>query len=335
MNFPQIKNQDINYIERPANHINVKFRLGNFCNYSCSYCIAKSGKLGRIEKSAPDDSFLKNCTRALLVIKNLLRNNDKRILLDFIGGETTFYPIEDILKTAKRFKIKGLGDQVKITTNLSRPYSYFKNLSEQFPDTHFIMKASFHEEFVKWEDFLKKILQVSTIENMEWEVQFTVAKSNYTLLPKIVDDCIKHNVPLKVDKCRYRDKEGNLLLEELPPEVDKIIYTKPPFFTSRVTCNYSDNKNIQMFKIADVLSFCKDFSSRGMMCDCPSHFLTIEVPLHKMIFGCSYLKREFSYYDVPKNLRREDFLENVKCPESMCFCFHGTHLSKSKDQSNL
>lgn len=87
----------------------IKWRLGDYCNFRCPYCI---------RREFIQDASISDLTDAVpyvnKIVEELRQNTGKKVKVDLIGGEVTLYPKLDEL-------IRGIdADKVNITTNGDR-----------------------------------------------------------------------------------------------------------------------------------------------------------------------------------------------------------------------
>ena len=113
--------------------VEVEWRLGNFCSFSCGYCpdVWRSG-------SAPwqDQNSIK--TTLMQIAQHYQAGLDMRVSVRFTGGEPTSHPrLPDILHLSK-----SLGFQTSIESNASRAYDFWKRI---LPDLD-AATLSFHQK---------------------------------------------------------------------------------------------------------------------------------------------------------------------------------------------
>jgi len=156
---------------------NVSWILGRYCNYNCSYC----WEHGRSDKK--DHRSLETCIMAIRNIKKQARERGfNSFHFSLSGGEPTYHP--------HYFKIlHELADDawfnnwhsIHMTTNLSRSYGWlmeYANIVKQFHRAS--ITASFHTEYARKEDFVKKIIMLQ-----EHDIHVTI---NMVMVPEWFED---------------------------------------------------------------------------------------------------------------------------------------------------
>ena len=152
----------------------IKWRITHSCNLTCSYCAHEKYRetynencyiQKKLEDTAKDISKL---------LDGIIQN---KVKIDLIGGEPTIYNIIKILDNISSSKLK----RIQITTNFTRPLSYYKELAEYLNtrNIELSLTASFHYQFFDMDIYFEKVKQlkdlctifccemVSTIENQD------------------------------------------------------------------------------------------------------------------------------------------------------------------------
>lgn len=218
----------------------LKWRLTEWCNYNCSYCL-------RAEKQLATKNGVKDTT-----IKKRDREYDEKIILEtapdvnrildeiaiptkinIIGGETTFLDLKAIFNkiTSKYFK------KVNITTNFSNSLEYYLDLLHYLYEREIglSMTASLHNEYVKVEDFVKKVSifkeEANRLGMKNIKIEFVVAESNIELVNEFISTCEKYeiNYLMEIDKTSS---------QEFKNKVQKMIKSKQT--NSRYKIYFSD-----------------------------------------------------------------------------------------------
>ena len=143
---------------------NVDYQLLTFswalidvCNYQCSYCSAEAFNQHTFFKQKNLISVWKNVVKALS-----LNSIQIPFTVELLGGEPTLHPNMPEL-------VRSLCDidrcvQVEITTNLSKPLSYFKQFD--VPETSKVdIIASYHPEYYT-EAFFEKVVELNKCEHI-------------------------------------------------------------------------------------------------------------------------------------------------------------------------
>jgi len=151
----------------------VSWILGRFCNYRCSYCWPH----GRSD--VRDHRPTKLIIKTLDEIKRQARERGfNSFHFSFSGGEPTFHPgYLGILKHYGNDLPNTNYQSLHMTTNLSPSLNWFKKYAAITRDLHQVaVTASWHWEFARKEEFLKKLLFC-----MENDIHITV---NIVMVPK-------------------------------------------------------------------------------------------------------------------------------------------------------
>lgn len=160
----------------------IKWRLTNWCNYQCSYCIRNNV----LTKKLPEIEKLFQEAKA---INKILENRKEEICLKLIGGEITFLPLQDLLSCISSSYLK----EVLITTNLSNNINYYKDLIKYFDSRNisYALTASYHDEFAKEEQFLNKVRALNNIR-VEVVVTNENKERSFELLKKLKEAKINY-----------------------------------------------------------------------------------------------------------------------------------------------
>lgn len=140
------------YRQTPYRTLSIYWRINIYCNYECSYCHPDA------HQSTPD--FLELGQYLLIVDKIFAaarKSKLENVTIFMLGGEPTLNPyfteiVTKILSFSSEFRIL-----LNVTTNLSRPISYFRELHERTKHLRGVGRAliklasSFHGETVNTE----------------------------------------------------------------------------------------------------------------------------------------------------------------------------------------
>lgn len=119
---------------KSINHKNKKpiyvlFEITRNCNLNCEYCT-----YDRLKQDM-NLNLIKNCIDKISKI-------DKDIDIDFMGGEVTLHPN---LKEIIEYSLKKLKNStIYISTNLTRPLNFFKNLIKDLDVERIIFYTTYH-----------------------------------------------------------------------------------------------------------------------------------------------------------------------------------------------
>jgi organic radical activating enzyme len=130
----RFKEKQIISIERTGSISTIDWTLGNYCNYSCSYCFP-----GCHDGTDPVPKLNSTMLSNVQHLINQLRLADKKnIAFSFSGGEPTLY--KDFIPLTQH--IKSLGCCVGIVTNASRTLKWWQRGVEYLDD----ISISIHHE---------------------------------------------------------------------------------------------------------------------------------------------------------------------------------------------
>ena len=153
-----------------------------FCNFNCSYCFQRKHYLPtETQKKTVEKKY-----KLYLTYLNNLYNKSSynSCVLTLLGGEITLYDLNYIFSALKSEKKIIL----KIMTNLAKDISYYKNLFENNKNLDFLFNVSYHKEFLNFDVYKKKMLEISSFgfENLK-KIKTSLVISNSTPLELIND----------------------------------------------------------------------------------------------------------------------------------------------------
>lgn len=151
-----INSSDIKYIYKTDNtNFTVKWRMTNWCNFRCSYCIRK-------EAISKEKQTTQELVEKAKYIRQIINDIDKPVSIQLIGGEVTWFDLDTIIRELFAENVK----KISITTNLSNSTEYYRNLYNLCWDNGIILKltASFHEEFSKMDVYIKKVVDLNFVK---------------------------------------------------------------------------------------------------------------------------------------------------------------------------
>ncbi len=118
------------------NIFNVNWLLGRYCNYGCSYCWPYANT------KIKDHRSLRVIVNAVdTIVKHANEKGYDKFSFSFSGGEPTLHP--NFLEIMEYICVNN--SWINITTNFSRPISWFDKLLEIVPKLS--ITASYHPEF--------------------------------------------------------------------------------------------------------------------------------------------------------------------------------------------
>lgn len=201
----------------------IKWRLTEWCNYRCSYCLRKfkgqDTKLDfeRVLRTAPE-------------INRLIEESGRPTKINLIGGEVTYFDLKRLISCISSKNLK----KVNITTNFSNSLESYIDFAKYLESREILlsMTASLHDEYVDAEEFVSKFKKFKDACNPEYvyqlKIEFVIAPESKHLLQKVIDTCKKYDVELllEFDKSQNEDfaKEFDIQSSVSKPRW-KIIYS--------------------------------------------------------------------------------------------------------------
>lgn len=186
MNFTSIINNEP--------YFTLKWRLTDWCNYRCSYCLRKF----KGQDSAPDFERILSVAND---VNQLMDGINKPIKLNLIGGEVTWFDLPALFDklTSKNLK------KIHITTNLSNTLQYYIDLAENLEkrDIELSLRCSLHEEYTTITDFLNKAKQLKdACKISKLNIEYVITKENTDNIELIKNECkaLNLNVIFELDK---------------------------------------------------------------------------------------------------------------------------------------
>ena len=159
----------------------IKWRLTEWCNYRCSYCLRKfkgqNTKLDELKilKTAPQ-------------VNRLIEEADKGVKLNLIGGEVTFLDLKKIISLVTSNNLK----RIHITTNFSNKLEYYIDLANYLKSRNIqlSMNVSYHNEYSNLDDFVDKANKFkNSVDLYSFKIEFVVAPENENLLEDVKNKC--------------------------------------------------------------------------------------------------------------------------------------------------
>jgi len=211
----------------------IKWFVTNWCNYSCSYCIQNPrDKAGWISENKVIE-IAKKLNEALYN-----SNITKRISLQILGGEVTFYNWSKILPY-----IENVG-KVFITTNFSNTLEYYKGLYTYCYSNNIVLKllCSYHET---GDEFFTKFIELKHwcadnkyhLPNLSFVVgndfDFTIfdrfpeiANKRASMCPLVLPDqsTVKLNEGVITKIKEIKSRKANNSKQELKTRAEKFIF---------------------------------------------------------------------------------------------------------------
>jgi len=185
------KNEDIKSIKCSKDQILITWHMTGWCNYHCPYCITKS-----FETPWINEDNLINISKYLnkFIVENY---KDKRICLRTVGGEVTFYNLQNIFNNFEKL------DKVNIATNFSNSLSYYKELVTYFAQRkiQLVLTCSYHEENTEFKEKFIEFTKWCRQNNYKDPHMMIVVQNNFN--PSFLDDYLKEDVwKIRLSPCR-------------------------------------------------------------------------------------------------------------------------------------
>lgn len=314
LNNLSFKNQSVQlvYSERfnDPETFYVNWKLGIFCNYSCSYCWVDSHS-NRYD--------YKKLSQYIIMVDTLvdvaLTNNFTKIQLNLLGGElTTYKQFYNFLKYIDQ--ITDIHFTVVLQTNLSAPVKYFDKMLS-LSRINFKIIGSYHHEFSNLDQFIDKI---RFIKSKDINVLATVVMS-----PKNFDQLVD------VAKKLNDSHDNNVFTIEYND--DKVVDGYTDLMYKDIQTLNSNNKDDhfvivtdkQTFRYnnADIMLSEQSTNFSGWNCLAGQNSIIIDKN--------GVVKRCLSGIDKPLgNIRTGFKLTNDRCITSTCICAYDLNKRKWK-----
>lgn len=136
-----------------------KWRITDFCNYDCSYCIHTTH-----QRTQEPEKDKERCQTSIQYVRRICEemsaNTGKKIKMQPIGGEVTVFPwfidfVKELTADAPWFEC------VNLTSNFSRPNDWWRELSKS-SSAPITATVSYHPEGYKdgMEDFVSRLAEL-------------------------------------------------------------------------------------------------------------------------------------------------------------------------------
>ena len=165
----------------------IKWRLTDFCNYHCSYCIRRP--------IADPHTLEEDMSKSLNAVDEVVRIAERLnyrfgvpVKIDLIGGEVS---CSDVTKEiVKKLGFSDAIGKINITTNLSRNIDWYTDLIEN-SKKKISITASFHPEEADLKTYLNKALILSKLCQFKCE---TVITQEATHIDEFVNFCEQNKI---------------------------------------------------------------------------------------------------------------------------------------------
>jgi MoaA/NifB/PqqE/SkfB family radical SAM enzyme len=178
----------------------IKWRLTEWCNYRCSYCLRKfkgqDTKLDEIKilKIAPQ-------------VNRLIEEANTDVKLNLIGGEITFLDLKRIISLLKSNNLK----KIHITTNFSNKLTWYIDFANYLLKRNIMlsMNVSYHNEYTNLDDFINKaiIFKRTALNLYSFKLEFVVAPENEKLLKEVKYKCKEAGLDYLIELDKSQSEE--------------------------------------------------------------------------------------------------------------------------------
>jgi len=303
---------------RSHDHVLIDWVLGNYCNYSCSYCFPESNT-GTHPVPKLNDTIKSNIDHLIQELHNV---NRKDIVFSLSGGEPTLY--KQFIPLTQH--IHDLGCKIGIVTNGSRSLKWWQRGVEHVQQ----IMLSIHHEHADI-DHICKVVDCLTQQDKHVTLYVmthfepTLFEKSIETLARVVEQ-YKHtpNVRITIKLLRDLNNTTNWYTQQQLDRVDSLSSTHPqqvrklkgPIRIPR-EYNFDDGTNLNLSNNASLNQQHLSGSWQGYTCLAPHDFVQIRADgiVGKMSCGQSYTS--------PQNLYSEDF-KKFKLPSLGVTCkVHG------------
>lgn len=173
----------------------IKWRITDWCNYRCSYCL----RMHTVQDVKPNEEEL--CSIAKDINTYMIPQIRTGIKMNLIGGELSFLDLPKILDNITSDKLK----RVHLTTNFSNKLDYYINLYQYLKNrgTDLSMNVSYHHEYNDTEVFVKKVAELKKTCNLyALKIEYVISKETADGIDLFKSLCEKYDLDylLEVDK---------------------------------------------------------------------------------------------------------------------------------------
>lgn len=304
-NITQLDFENINSVITPFEKPKLIYRITNWCNYKCSYCIQKTHN-----SLKPSDQNILHSTEELIqqIINGPLNTaflQPRKVQL--IGGEISFLDlVNDIMSPFLKSKINV--ESYLIISNFSAPIKNYKKIIDFVSQNNINLSLhlSFHEEFISYENFFKKFEELNNYcknnSNIKLSIEMVVTLENLELAKKI-KELYSNKYKIIFDKNRFESKN----------EVDNFLTSDDAVKTFDIT--FKSGRKLSYKKT----SFFKaignsNFPSKGFICEKRIYNLKFDTCKNKLQVACKQAPDQF---------------ENILCNQEYCSLCNFKYLVKA------
>lgn len=301
------------------NWFTIQLNVGLFCNYMCSYCTQ--------DKSNNDTKNFLNILKKWDVIESYVKKqkgSDKKIVYKLIGGETSLYPMTDIINEIwNRTTDDSLRpSRIDIITNGTN-MKEIKNLHMWCQEHNLPMgiNLSYHEEFTKINEFSNIFNELKNLDNIYLSPFFVIHKGNFNrvlgdsylfyletgfyMIPLI--RFYKENLKI-IKNENFNERETSLL--------KKYYNNIPDLFHSYIYCTLKNGEVILGGSISEIeLKLGFNISTLKAICNVGSSYLILDSK------GKVYTDE--NTYNIIGNIKNKNIVNKKKptiCNQLICNC---------------
>lgn len=199
---------NINSIINNEKMFTIKWRLTEWCNYRCSYCLRKyKGQ----ETKLNENKLIAIAPQ----VNRLIEEVGSDVKLNLIGGEVTFLNLKKILSLISSNNLK----RIHITTNFSNKLFYYVDFANYLlkRNIQLSMNISYHNEYIDLDSFIKKAIEFkkTALNLCSFKLEFVVAPENEKMLETVKEKCSEAGLDylIELDKSQSKEYFENLNIE--------------------------------------------------------------------------------------------------------------------------
>lgn len=313
-----IDNKEIETVYQRRDTITVKWRMTDWCNYRCSYCI----RAQKLQSNLESDSVF--ITRAKK-INSIMESIGKDYELNLIGGEVSYIDLKKVLAefVSEHFKV------LSITTNFSADIDVYKKLIQYCLNRNIDIKItiSLHEEYVSVSDLVSKVLLIGKDHLQYIKIEFVLTNENQKSARELKLLCEENGIKRHYDVCRNSDHKTDIS-KELIKEFNSSLKKTLRFLVFKDGTHGHTAKNNLFLQTENVVGF----PSKGLLC----WSSTVYIRLTKIRTRTC---REYKVImqNIDDNEEKADFslLNSFQiCPLPYCMLCGNPVITSNKDRIN-